>query len=130
MLTTREYVTTHVNIEGPLLQGPLLVIVHFRLPIPESFKGPKRQRFHLLPHAKRPDGDNLEKFLNDALTGVLWQDDAQIAWLLRSKSLTASKIGSTTIFAKEIPAGRVDYVDVLSSISEHLNQEEGNEKTN
>lgn len=129
MLTTREYVTTHSSIDA-LLKGPLIVIVHFRMPIPESFKGPRRQRLHLLPHAKRPDGDNLEKFLNDCLTGVVWEDDAQIAWLLRTKSVTANKIGSTTIFAKEISTNTVDYNEILCSIREHIDQEEENENSN
>jgi|ERR1700690_339401 len=125
MLTTREYVTTHGNIEKPL-RGPLLVVVHFRLPIPVSFKGPRRRRLHLLPHAKRPDGDNLEKFLNDSLSGVAWEDDAQISWLLRSKSITASKIGSTTIFAKEIHAGKVDYKEIMLDLLENIDQKEEN----
>lgn len=31
-----------------------------------------------LPHAKKPDRDNLDKAYLDALRGLLWIDDAQI----------------------------------------------------
>lgn len=68
----------------------------------------------------RPDGDNLEKFLNDACNGLLWGDDSQICWLLRSKSITADKEGMTTIFVKEIPNAKPDYAELLKDIAEHI----------
>lgn len=39
----------------------------------------KRKAMPRLLHAKTPDGDNCFKAATDALTGVLWKDDAQIS---------------------------------------------------
>lgn len=72
------------------------------------------------PHIKRPDGDNLEKFLNDALTGVVWEDDARIAWILRSKTTTNEKKGYTIFYAQEISDSQPDYEGILQAIREHI----------
>lgn len=48
----------------------------FYLPIPASWSKKKRQAMLLQPHQQKPDKDNLEKALNDALRG----DDSGI-WL-------------------------------------------------
>lgn len=69
---------------------------------------------------KKPDGDNLEKYLNDCFTGLLWKDDAQIAWMVRSKSWTESKEGETYIFLRELPVGPQPYDLILTDICEHL----------
>jgi Holliday junction resolvase RusA-like endonuclease len=115
----------------PLLKGPLLVIVHFVLPAPLSLPERKRRVQNFLPHAKRPDGDNLEKFLNDALTGVMWADDGCIPWLLRSKSITSARNGFTIFYAKEINNEPPDYEGLLETIREniYINQGEQNEST-
>lgn len=58
---------------GPLLEGPLRVIVTFASLRPTS--GKARQR----PYPSvRPDATKLMRALEDALTGVVWRDDAQI----------------------------------------------------
>lgn len=31
-----------------------------------------------IPHGKKPDRDNCDKSVMDALTGLLWVDDAQV----------------------------------------------------
>jgi Holliday junction resolvase RusA-like endonuclease len=50
---------------------------------------PKRLRLRPnIPHIKRPDVDNLAKAILDALTGVLWRDDAQICRLHIDKRYT------------------------------------------
>lgn len=64
---------------GQLLQGPLAVQVEFVLPRPASL--PKRVK----DHTKRPDLDKLVRGACDALTHVLWQDDAQIVVLGATK---------------------------------------------
>jgi Holliday junction resolvase RusA-like endonuclease len=69
---------------------------------------------------KKPDGDNLEKFLNDSLNGVLWDDDSKITWLYRSKTITDSKQGETVIFVREMSNGPADYELILSDIVEHM----------
>lgn len=37
------------------------------------------------PAVKAPDGDKLERAVNDALTHVLWEDDAQVTTVLKHK---------------------------------------------
>lgn len=77
-----------------------------------------------MPHIKKPDGDNLEKFLNDALNGILWSDDSRIAWLLRSKSLTDAKVGKTVIFVRELDNTYPDYQLIINDIIENIPIEE------
>lgn len=105
-------------------KNPLLVIVHFRLPAPLALPERKRRPQNSLPHKKRPDGDNLEKFLNDALNGLLWQDDCKIAWLFRSKSITSAKVGETVLFVRELEDKEPDYELILNDIYEHIYLEE------
>ena len=69
---------------------------------------------------KRPDGDNLEKFLNDSLNGILWEDDARIVWTLRSKSYTSDKEGYTVVFATELGPSAMDYDCILEHCREHI----------
>jgi len=69
---------------GPLLHGPLWVRMHFWLPRPKAhYHTGKRSGLlrDVAPewHAKRPDALKMARAVEDALTGVLWVDDAQIA---------------------------------------------------
>lgn len=121
MKKTSEHVRKELCIsDRPLMSGPLLVIVHFRFPAVASLSVPKKLAIDTCPYAKRPDGDNLEKFLNDALNSILWDDDASIAWMLRSKSFTMNKAGSTTIFVREISEGKPDYSALCKDIMENI----------
>jgi len=71
-----------------LLIGAISLKVRFYMPMPKSF--PKKL-IHLLkagfwiPHIKRPDLDNLIKFVKDCLNGVVWKDDSQISKLMGFK---------------------------------------------
>lgn len=128
MKKTREYVREQMLEKNmPVLRGPLFVIMHFRIPAPLSLTTPKRMDLHMLPHAKRPDGDNLEKFLNDSLNGVLWVDDAHIAWLLRSKTLTFDKKGSTTVYVKPLDINTPNYYAMYNFIGECMNYDDGSD---
>jgi Holliday junction resolvase RusA-like endonuclease len=51
---------------------------------------PKRLGTGRLPHAKRPDGDNLLKSLTDALKGICWRDDAQLCDVRTMKWVAAA----------------------------------------
>lgn len=104
----------------PMFTGPLLVVVQYRIPAPLSLPEKKRRPLHLEAHTKRPDGDNLDKFLNDALTGVLWDDDARIAFLFRSKINTKERIGETELFVRELDPGKVSHFDVLNDLENCL----------
>jgi hypothetical protein len=55
---------------------------------------------------------------------LLWDDDARIAWLVRSKSTTSAKEGSTIIYAKEIPNSMPVYEELIADIIEHIKIED------
>lgn len=65
-----------VHSGGPIT-GPVMVDAEFVFP---RMKGQiwKTKPMPRLRHAKKPDTDNLQKAVFDALTGLLWIDDAQI----------------------------------------------------
>jgi Holliday junction resolvase RusA-like endonuclease len=125
MLETRTHVTQQMQDQGlMLLKGPLLVIVHFEINAPLVYRGDKRKSLHTCPHTLRPDGDNLEKYLNDALNGIVWRDDSQIAWLVRSKSITAERKGQTVLYVRELDEGKPNYDKIISDIIDHIKLEE------
>lgn len=106
------------------LKGPLLAIVHYRIPAALKTTVPRRKKQHLLPHVARPDGDNLEKFLNDALNGLVWTDDSRISWLLRSKSITSAKTGETVLYISEVGNTPPDYESIINQIIENIKIDE------
>lgn len=55
----------------------------FYMPIPKSTS--KKKRAEMLYHLKKPDLDNLVKFVKDCLNGVLWRDDSQVSELFAGK---------------------------------------------
>ena len=63
---------------GPPLDGPVRLEVLFVLPRPQSMIRKTRPNPRTW-HAKKPDVDNLLKSLKDALTGLAWRDDSQVA---------------------------------------------------
>jgi Holliday junction resolvase RusA-like endonuclease len=127
MQITRKYVKQQLPSDAlPLLSGPLLVIVHFALPVNKSLTLCKKELKNTTPHFTRPDGDNLEKHLNDACNNVLWDDDAQIVWLLRSKTWTSAEKGYTSLYVKEIGLAKPNYIELLECIKENIQIEESN----
>lgn len=63
---------------GDVMTGPVSVRTDFFLPRP-------RARRRATAHTTRPDLDKLCRAINDACTGVVWQDDAQVVELVASK---------------------------------------------
>jgi Holliday junction resolvase RusA-like endonuclease len=63
---------------GAPLSGPLRCDLVFVFPRPTSLIWKKRPMPRLY-HAKKPDRDNLDKSVLDALKGLAWNDDAQVA---------------------------------------------------
>ena len=61
------------------LDEPLRLCLSFRMPRPQShfLKSGLRLEAPIF-HTARPDTDNLEKAVMDALTGILWRDDSLI----------------------------------------------------
>ena len=52
--------------------GPVVLDLYCYLPRPKTFKNKKRH------HVRKPDRDNLEKGIKDALKGIIWKDDSQV----------------------------------------------------
>lgn len=66
----------------PILAGrPLRLKCWFFMPIPKSAtkKFHKQCDVERVPHVKKPDLDNLVKFVKDCLNGLAWHDDSQVA---------------------------------------------------
>lgn len=75
-------VTQHMRERGlePILEGPIQLTVTFILPRPKShyLRGAVRQSAPAY-HTSAPDATKLLRSTEDALRGIAWTDDAQIA---------------------------------------------------
>ena len=67
---------------------PLRAIIRAFFPIPKSVSKKKREQMRDLRilHTKRPDVDNIVKAILDALNGVAYYDDSQVAEVMISKA--------------------------------------------
>lgn len=63
-----------------LLEGPVRLQVDVFRPIPKSFSKKKTEQAEAgeLRPTTKPDVSNYQKLIEDALTGVIWRDDALI----------------------------------------------------
>ena len=82
--------------QGPPLEGPLGLQIVFIFPRPSRLRWKKRA----MPRqwrAEKPDLDNLCKSVKDALKGISWLDDAQVAYLVAIKIYASGEepIGTT-----------------------------------
>jgi Holliday junction resolvase RusA-like endonuclease len=68
----------------PLYEGALIVHLYYGIPIPKSLE-PRIKRGEIIYPTKRPDIDNYEKSVLDAMNGVVYNDDAQIVILRHIK---------------------------------------------
>ena len=68
------------------ISGPIDLWLKFYMPIPKSTSKKNRELMNLglIRHTKKPDLDNLVKFI-DCLNGLVWEDDSQICRLEASK---------------------------------------------
>ncbi len=73
---------------GAPLDGPLLLNVLFLMPRPKAMVWKKRPMPRAF-HDVKPDLDNLEKALKDALKGLAWRDDSQVADVIKRKRYAA-----------------------------------------
>ena len=72
-------------------EGPLWVSCHFYMPRPKGHYGTGKNAGNLKAsapqwHIKKPDVDNLLKFVLDCLNGMAWRDDCQIVELFGKKA--------------------------------------------
>lgn len=55
---------------------------------------------------------------------MVWNDDSQISWLVRSKSYTMYKPGETVIYVAQIDADKQDYEALLGHINREIRIED------
>lgn len=74
---------------------PLALDMIFLMPIPESSSGIKKKQMAngLIAHTKKPDLDNLAKFILDAMNNLVFKDDSQVIEI-RMKKIYSSKPGT------------------------------------
>ena len=74
-----KYAAQQVMGDRPPLDGPLVVDINIRVPIPQSWSKKKQEaaRSGAVRPTKKPDWDNYGKTI-DALNLVVWIDDGQI----------------------------------------------------
>lgn len=75
--------TAAAAMDGPLLAGPLELVVTFTMPRPKGHFGQGANAARVKPAAPafpivKPDVTKLVRAVEDALTGVVWRDDAQV----------------------------------------------------
>lgn len=68
---------------GPLLEGPLELIVVFTMPRPKGHYGTGANAARVKASAPafptvKPDATKLVRAVEDAMTGIVWRDDAQV----------------------------------------------------
>jgi Holliday junction resolvase RusA-like endonuclease len=61
------------------IEGPIQLEVAFYMPIPKYLM----KKWATTPHVKKPDTDNLVKFLKDCCNQTLWKDDSQV-WSIKA----------------------------------------------
>lgn len=71
--------------DTPATDGPVHIVAAFLFPRPKS-KTKKSRNFREWK-AGKPDIDNLFKSLADALTGLAWKDDSQVAMATLTKRI-------------------------------------------
>ncbi len=68
------------------------VNIDFHYQIPKSATKEQKRMVDIAPiiHAKRPDLDNLQKSVLDALNGILWDDDSIVWGIVAQKHYSTS----------------------------------------
>jgi len=61
---------------------PAAVRIELEFVLPRVTALPKRR---IVPHTRKPDLDKLTRAIKDALTGVIWEDDAQVCAIVATK---------------------------------------------
>lgn len=85
-----------------LLEGPLSVHAKFIYQWPKSWSEKRRRAYGSQFKLSRPDASNLLKLAEDALNGVVWQDDAQVVVATIEKSYGQTPASVITIEQFEV----------------------------
>lgn len=61
-----------------MIDKPIEIKILFYMQVPSSYSLKKQKEMMDQPHVKRPDIDNLIKFILDAMNGIILKDDSMI----------------------------------------------------
>jgi Holliday junction resolvase RusA-like endonuclease len=67
----------------PPFKGPVALTMRAEYLIPKSWS--KKRRDAAVWKVSAPDLDNLAKIFKDAMSGIVYEDDAQVAWMTLQK---------------------------------------------
>lgn len=111
-----EYVTTYtpektVNYEnlvklawmergGEKLHGAIAATIVAHFPIPKSVSKKKRGELQGTWYTGKPDGDNIAKIILDALNGIAYDDDSQVASQSVMKFYTADQARTSVMLTE------------------------------
>jgi len=90
------------------LEGAIALEIAMHLPVPRSWTRKRRQEAlgGLIRPTGKPDLDNVAKLCGDALNGVAWMDDSQIASLTISRHYVPDDQVSSDITITVIGGGK------------------------
>lgn len=71
--------------DEPLLEGPLLLVATFYMPMPGKISSQRRDTLQDQYDHFKPDLDNLVKYILDCANGILYRDDALIVSISAKK---------------------------------------------
>ena len=72
-----------------MLPGGVRCEIRYYLPRPTRYTTRKYRNGYVVPHTTRPDLDKLTRGIFDAMTHVIWHDDAQVVELVTTKQYAA-----------------------------------------
>lgn len=112
--------------KGPPLEGPLHVTFRFYFEPPKSCSKKNREMMlcNTMPHTKKPDCSNLNKFYEDTMNGYVWVDDCQIVTTVVEKYY--AERARTEIYVvpyaepRMLGAMHAFYSDMLERVKEHF----------
>ena len=81
------HVYKQIGKKHKLIEGPVVLILSFYMPIPKSTSKKKKALMleNDLMHTKKPDLDNLIKFVKDCCNNLVWKDDSQVVHIWADK---------------------------------------------
>lgn len=85
---------------------PLKLYIDFYIERPKSHYGTGRNSLKVKPsspkyHIKRPDNDNMQKFIMDCMNGIVYKDDSQAVCVVAWKLYTSGE-GKTVVTVEEL----------------------------
>jgi Holliday junction resolvase RusA-like endonuclease len=69
------------------INEPVALKIELYMPVPSSASKKQREKMlaNIIPHTKRPDCTNMQKYAEDCLVGIVLKDDSQVIWVRTQK---------------------------------------------